>query len=283
MTPSLMTPSLYCARAEPAPRHRAAAAAAAVKLRRIGYSFLYTEVGLQLFFACLERRIGNHVDHAPMLDHVVAVGDGGGKAEVLFHQQNGKALLPQQTNRVADLLHDDRRQAFGGLVEEEELSPGAQDAGDGQHLLLAARQLGALAGRTVLKVGKELVDLGDGKAAVFFDFWRQQEILPNAQAGEDAPLLRAVGDAVSGNAVGFEANQFLALEFDRALAVGQHPHDGAHGRRLPGPVAAEQGDDFASVYLEGYAMQHVAFAVPGVKVTDAKLHLSHGPSPCRLR
>ena len=63
-------------------------------------------------------------------------------------------------------MHDDRRQAFGGLVKEQELSPGAQDAGNRQHLLFAARQLGALAGRTLLQVGKQLVDLGDGKAAV---------------------------------------------------------------------------------------------------------------------
>src|SRR4029077_9618356 len=235
------------------------------------------------FFARLERRIGNHVDHAPMLDHVVAVSDGGRKAEVLFHAQNGKALLPQEADRVADLLHDDRCQAFGGLVEEQELSPGAQDAGDGQHLLLAARQLGALAGGTVLKVGKQLVDLREGKAAVLFHSRRQQEVLPNAQTREDAPLLGAVGDAVSGNAVRLEANQFLALKFDRAFAVGQHTHDGAHGGRLTGTVAAEQGDDFARVYLESHAVQHVALAVPAVEVTDAQLRLSHAPFPYRLR
>jgi hypothetical protein len=43
------------------------------------------------------------------------------------------------------LLDDHRRQALGGLVEQQQRGAGAQDAPDGQHLLLAARQLGALA------------------------------------------------------------------------------------------------------------------------------------------
>ena len=57
------------------------------------------------------------------------------------------------------LLHDDRRQALGRLVEQQQVGAGAQDAGDRQHLLLAARQLGALAAPPLLQVGKELVDL----------------------------------------------------------------------------------------------------------------------------
>ena len=39
-----------------------------------------------------------------------------------------------------DLLHEQRGQAEGGLVEQQQPRPGHQRAGDGQHLLLAARE-----------------------------------------------------------------------------------------------------------------------------------------------
>jgi hypothetical protein len=77
-------------------------------------------------------------------------------------------------------------------------APGAQDAGDRQHLLLAARQLGALAPQPLLDVGKQLVDLLDRHAAGLH-LGRQQEVLLHREAGEDAALLRAIGDAAPGD------------------------------------------------------------------------------------
>ena len=100
----------------------------------------------------------------PMLDDVVAVGHRRSEAEVLFHQQDGEALLAKHADGIADLLHDDGRQALGRLVEQQQLGARAQDAGDRQHLLLAARQLGALAGAALLQVGKQSVDLVDRQA-----------------------------------------------------------------------------------------------------------------------
>ena len=37
---------------------------------------------------------------------------------------------------------------------------------------------------------------------------------------------------------------------------------------LPAPFAAEQGDDLAVAHLEIHAVQHVAFAIPGVQAGD---------------
>ena len=107
----------------------------------------------------------DHVDHAAVLHDVVAVGDGRGEVEVLLDQQDGEAALLSVRMTSPMLLDDHRRQAFGRLVEQQQVGAGAQDAADRQHLLLAARQLGALAATALLEVGEQLVDLVQAHAA----------------------------------------------------------------------------------------------------------------------
>src|SRR4051794_41499583 len=95
----------------------------------------------------------------------MAVRDGLGEAEVLLDEEDRVALALEARERVPDLLNDDGRQALGRLVEEDQLGAGAQDAPDGEHLLLAARELRALAGRALLEVREQRVDLGHRHAA----------------------------------------------------------------------------------------------------------------------
>ncbi len=250
MTPILMTPSLYCACARPGPDAEGSRAASTFTLHRMTVSFPFTHRDrFELLPVRLERGVRDHVDHPAVLDHVVAVGHRRGEAEVLFHEQDGEALLAQHADGIADLLHDDRRQALGRLVEQQQLGAGAQDAGDGQHLLLAARQLGALAGRALLQVGKQLVDLVQRQPAAL-DLRRQHQVLPHVEAGEDAALLGAIGDALPRDAVGLEPDELAPVERDRALALGQHAHDRAHGGGLAGAVAAEQRHHLAGVHVE---------------------------------
>ena len=99
-------------------------------------------------------RIGEGVDDAAMLHHIEPIRHGGGETEVLLHQQNGEALLLQPRDGVADLLDDHRGKALGGLIQQQEAGAGAQDPADGQHLLFAARQLGALGAQSLLEVQK---------------------------------------------------------------------------------------------------------------------------------
>src|SRR5262249_21627163 len=89
-------------------------------LSRRGSAGLYPEVVVQLGHVGPERRVGNHVHHPAVLHHVVAVGDRGGEPEVLLHQQHSKSLVLESAQGGADLLDDDRRQALGRLVEEQE-------------------------------------------------------------------------------------------------------------------------------------------------------------------
>src|SRR5881398_2205045 len=106
----------------------------------------FIHVGLQL-------RVGKTIDDLAVLDNVVAVRDRRGEPEVLFDQKDGKTFFLEPCDSMADLLDDDRRKALGRLVQHQKPRAGTQDSGDRQHLLLAARQFGALAVEPFLEVG----------------------------------------------------------------------------------------------------------------------------------
>src|SRR5437762_3167122 len=123
------------------------------------------EIFVKLFNIGVEFRVRDLLDDAAVLHDIVAVRDSRSEPEVLFHQQNGKSLLLQRADGAADLLDDDRSQALGRFVEQQEARAGAQDTPDRQHLLLAAGELGALAAQPLLDVGKQRENAVDGKTA----------------------------------------------------------------------------------------------------------------------
>src|SRR5262249_35614508 len=114
---------------------------------------LHTEIRLKLRQAGLKTVGGNLVHDAPSVHHVMTVRDRGGEFQILLHEQDGEALGLQPADGGPDLLDDDRRQALGGLVEEEQSSAGAEDPADGEHLLLTARELGPLTVEPFPQVG----------------------------------------------------------------------------------------------------------------------------------
>src|SRR5258706_11260703 len=67
----------------------------------------------------------------------MAVGDARGKTKILLDQEDGKPFRLESRDGVADLLHDHRGEALGRLVEQQQPRPGAQNAADREHLLLA--------------------------------------------------------------------------------------------------------------------------------------------------
>src|SRR5262249_34760786 len=92
-----------------------------------------------------ELGVGKSVDDPTILHDVVAVRNGGSEAKILLHQQNGESLLLEHADGFADLLDNDGGKTFGRFVEQEQARACAKDAADGQHLLLAAGKLRALA------------------------------------------------------------------------------------------------------------------------------------------
>src|ERR1700681_4266326 len=82
--------------------------------------FLYPKVGVQLVEMRRQIGVDDHVDDAAMLDDVMPVGNRRGKPEILLDQKDGEPFGLQRADDGADLLHDDRRQTLGRLVEQQE-------------------------------------------------------------------------------------------------------------------------------------------------------------------
>src|SRR6185312_7592240 len=171
---------------------------------------LNTKIVVQLLDIRLQLGIGELVDDTSMFHDVVAIRHGRGEAEILFDEQDSETLLLQRADGLADLLDDDRRQALGRLVQKQEPRAGAQNAGNRQHLLLPAREFRALArAETLLQVREQREYLVERETAGLHHR-RQQQVLLDAETGEDAALLRAEGDAGAGNALRRQGDQLAA-------------------------------------------------------------------------
>ena len=118
-----------------------------------------TEIVVELVHVGIELRVGNHVDHAAVVHHVMAVRHGCREAEVLLDEKNGKPLRLELRDRAPDLLDDHRRETLGRLVEQQQARARTQDTADRQHLLLAAGQFCPLAREPLPQVREQLVDL----------------------------------------------------------------------------------------------------------------------------
>ena len=237
----------------------------------------HAEVVVQLAGVPRNILVADHVDDPPVLDDVVAVGEGRGKVEILLDQEDREALLLQPADHPADLLDDDRRQTLGRLVEQQQGRAGAQHPADRQHLLLAAGELGALAAAALPQVREDRIDLVDRHAARQYHR-REQQVFLDVEAGEDAALFRTIGDAEAGDAVGGEADKLAAAKDHRALPLRHDPHDRPQGRRLAGAVAA-RASVTTSPCADGkaHSVQDVGFAVPGVQFLDAQQLLRRRP------
>src|SRR5947207_8472345 len=76
---------------------------------------------------------------------------------ILLDQKHRQALAGIQiANDLEYLLHDERRQSEGGLIEEQQAGARHQSAGYGQHLLLAAGKRPAALALALFEDGKNL-------------------------------------------------------------------------------------------------------------------------------
>src|SRR5438874_8797067 len=216
---------------------------------------------MQLLQVGIELGVGEAVDYAAMFHDVIAVRNGRGEAKILLDQKNRETLLFEQADSVANLLNNHRSQALGWLIEKQQPSPGAQDTSDGKHLLLAPRQLRALASQSLLQIGKQLENSGQLEA-VGLHLGRQQQVFLHAQARENPALFRAQRDAEPRDPVAGQIDQLAALIEYRAGTLTDDAHDRFQGRGFAGAIAAEQRHHFARQHLETRTVQHMGLPIP---------------------
>ena len=108
---------------------------------------------------------------------------------MLFDQQDWHARAFELDGQLADLFDDQGRQAFGRLVEQQDLGARQHGARDGQHLLLAATQLIPVQRGTLPEARKARVGLLERPAARAMGrgfAGGDQQVLLNGQRAEDA-------------------------------------------------------------------------------------------------
>src|SRR6266851_1522530 len=202
-------------------------------------------------------------DDAALLDDVMTVGQPDQRAHALVDHQDRLALALQPVEARPDLLADQRRQALGRLVEDQQLGIGHQRPADRQHLLLAA---GELVAHVALALGEprkksEGALEGPGIAARRAVRRRRHKVLAHREIGEDLATLGHQPQAKAGDAEGRQMVDPGALELHDAALRRQQAHDGIHGRGLAHAVPSHQGHHFSGIDGELHAEQGLARAV----------------------
>src|SRR3984893_7988461 len=171
------------------------------------------------------------------------VGDRKRSAQVLLDQENRQSLALDTLEHRDDLLHDHRRQAFRGLVEQQQAGIEHERARDRKHLLLAARELKAEIALTLLEVRKQSEDALQRPSTLIASAGKDREVLAHGETRKNAALLRHKTEPQAGDSIGRQRPDVAALVYDPAGSRLEIAHDGEDGRGLAGAVAAEQTDD----------------------------------------
>ena len=179
--------------------------------RRGGLGGLVVVAGAHAEQALLQLAVGSQrlrrhlVRDAAVDHHADAVGHVDRHAEVLLDQQHRDLAAGQLAQRLHHLLDDQRRQALGGLVHHQQARLEQQRAADGQHLLLATRQLRAAVALALGQPREHRVDAVEVAPAP----GHQAQRLVDRQRRPDAAALRHVGDAAPRDLVRRQAEDLV--------------------------------------------------------------------------
>ncbi len=194
---------------------------------------------------------------------------------ILFHEEDGHAFLGVQVaDHVEDLAHDDRRETERRFVEQQKLWPAHQRAGDGEHLLLAARQGAGPLLQTLLEAREDGADLLEVVVEVLHPRHggAHLQVLVDCHPREDATALRRLRDAELGDVMRLHPRNVATPVEDRAFARPRAAEDRHHQRGFAGSVRADQRDDLALVHIHVHALEGLDLAVEGLHAPD----LQHG-------
>src|SRR5690606_2800445 len=186
-------------------------------------------------------------------------------------QQDRGALRLQLRDGRHDLLHHDRRETHGGLVEHQQLGLGHEGPAHGEHLLLTAGEGSGGLLAALPEDGEQVVGALDvllDARLVAAQEGTEAEVVLDGHAREDVPPLGGVGEPVRHDVVGRDLLQRPAVEPDLTADRLQQAGQGPQGGGLPGAVGADESDHFAGLDLEGDALDGLDLAVGDLEVFD---------------
>ena len=207
------------------------------------------------------------------LHDIGAVGDLESGDGVLFHQQHGEAQVLHFQDFGKDFLDQQRRQAHGRLVQQQQTGAAHQGAGEGQHLLLAAGEraaqlLQALA--QAREAAQHDIHLQD---AVWVVVAADEQVLAHGHVGEDHFALGHKHGRVADAPPGGLASREPATDEHRARPRLQQPDNGFEQGGLARAVRAEQADDLPGADVQARAVDDLKAAVAAPKILYLKKHL----------
>ncbi len=213
-----------------------------------------------------------------MHDDVAAVGDADRLMEILLRHKHGEPELVLQVADGGDGLRDQqRREAHGRLIHQQQAGRRHQRARDRQHLLLAARHGARKLPAPLLQNRKRLVSESEvlaDLAARGFAECAQHQVLFHRQLGEEAPALGHERDAELHDRLGREGGEIMGhavcLQDDTAARRPHEARHALHQRALAVAVGAQDGDRLALAHLERHAGQRLYGAVARVEVGDGE-------------
>src|SRR5579859_3372753 len=224
-------------------------------------------------------------DHAASLHQVGAVGERERHGGVLLDEQHADALLAvDRLEYPEQLLHDERRETEGRLVEQEQARPQHQRARHRQHLLLAARERTRLLA-AALPESREItvhaLDVRLEGRLVFARVPAQAQVLLGAEVRKGAAAIGHVRDPEAHDVLGRAPLDARAAEAHRA---GELHHSAQRPQRggLARAVRTKERGDRALVHREIHAVQDARVAVIRLQVVDFEQHQAAAPRYARM-
>ena len=210
----------------------------------------------------LRRRAGGA--NAAGFEQIGAIDHAQHLLHVLLDDQDRQPAGANPLHQFEHLLHHDRRETRGGLVEQQQFRVRHQRAADRAHLLLAARHgAGHLAAAFLharKQIEHEFQPLGIFGARARHERAHLQ-IVVDREPRKQPAVLRHMRDAEADDAMRRRRQHVGAFHRDRALGRPDQARDHPHQGGLAGAVRADHADRLARLDLEADAEQRLKAAI----------------------
>src|SRR5262245_13567342 len=189
-----------------------------VPLKRVPTAWIaepscYRDQPMQRIRVAQQRFALRTVDDAPTLEDDRLASELERELRVLLDDDDCHATgRDELADDRSQLLHDDGRESFHRLVEQEQRGLDHQRAGDRQHLLLAAGELVAEIHPPLFEARERLVDALDVPRSGPRD---GRQVLLDGKRGEHVPLLRHPAQAAAAAAMRGQGDEVLAAPAQR--------------------------------------------------------------------
>ena len=229
-------------------------------------------------------------DDRALVDHGDAVGDFPRASHVVGDGERGRAeLVSTRHDEVVDDIGHDGVEPGRRLVEEDDLGPGRDRAGEAHPLAHAAGERGRV------EIGRVLTQthLGEGlngnasrlaaRRAVRLD-QTEGDVLPHLQAVEEGCVLEQHADPAHGGlARRAVVGQLLAVDGHAAGIGAQQAEQALEHHRLADAGAADDHHRFPGAHLEVEAVQHHLAGERLAEAAQGDLGLVRAPAGAVVR